>query len=97
MASRDVADVDDVNRVNSANVIQDDFEYILGMRVFNFKCSVGIAVLLDDFRIMKQIMIYFAGACADQGARVRVAASLFTVVHGGTIVQKMTTILSEDR
>ena len=37
---------------------------------------------MDDFRIMKQIMIYFAGACADQGARVRVAASLFTVVHG---------------
>lgn len=38
IASRDVADVDHVNRVNSANVIQDDFEYILGMRVFNFMC-----------------------------------------------------------
>jgi hypothetical protein len=29
MVSRDVADVDDVSRVYSANVIQVDFEYIL--------------------------------------------------------------------
>ena len=72
MASRDVADVDDVNRVNSANVILDDFEYILGMRVFNLKCSVGVAVLLDDFRIMKQIMIY----CSRGGCRVMVRPRL---------------------
>lgn len=47
MVSRYVADADDDNILYSANVMQVDFEYILGERERLF--SVGVEALLDDY------------------------------------------------
>ena len=50
MVSRDVADVDDVNRVYNANVIQVDFEYILweSESVQIFKCGSSRSLMISQ-------------------------------------------------